>query len=521
MTVSPDPAPTALEEQERRGADYVRGSTLLVVGRVVAQLADISLLIVLARYLTQGDYGALTYALAIVILFKTFAVFELPNTLGRFLPLYREQGQQDKLRGAITAGLIIVVGLGVTIGLALAGAVLFLGWQPAHDSTASRMVVILAFLVPLEALDTLIMSLFAVIAGARAIFVRQAVLAPALKLSLLTFAVTTHPRVEVLGVGYVVVGAIGVAMFGMMFRKTLTGHSAIPGRAPELRVYPFRELVGFSAPLLASTLVWSLMESSDAVLLGHFRGTSDVALFRAVMPIAVLNSGVILTFGVLYTPAVAALYARGRSVDISDLYWRSAAWVTVLSYPLFLFTFSFSRSATTGLLGQKYAASAPIMSLLAFGYFFHTALGYNGLTLRIFRKLRYTVSIDLLAAVLNVAINLVLIPPFGALGAAVGTSATLVIHNVLKQWGLRHYTGIPFIDGERLALYAFLFGSAGLLLGLQFLLPVKLWVSVPIATIAGIAAIRVSHATLEIATTFPELGRIPLVRRLVGLPQPL
>jgi len=61
------------------------------------------------------------------------------------------------------------------------------------------------------------------------------------------------------------------------------------------------------------------------------------------------------------------------------------------------------------------------------------ALGFNGLTLKVLGKLRYVVTINLLAAAVNVLINLLLIPRFGALGAAVGTAGTMVVHNILKQ----------------------------------------------------------------------------------------
>ena len=108
--------------------------------------------------------------------------------------------------------------------------------------------------------------------------------------------------------------------------------------------------------------------------------------------------------------------------------------------------------------------------MLAVGYYFNAALGFNGLTLRVYGLVRYVVVISVAAALANVAINLVLIPPYGAVGAAVGTCATLVVHNILKQAGLRKGTGIGVFDREHLRVYGAIVVTALLLLAVQVLL---------------------------------------------------
>ena len=50
--------------------------------------------------------------------------------------------------------------------------------------------------------------------------------------------------------------------------------------------------------------------------------------------------------------------------------------------------------------------------------------------------------------VINVVLNLILIPAYGALGAAIGTTVTLIAYNVLKQVGLRAGTGVRLLVGD-------------------------------------------------------------------------
>jgi O-antigen/teichoic acid export membrane protein len=155
------------------------------------------------------------------------------------------------------------------------------------------------------------------------------------------------------------------------------------------------------------------------------------------------------------------------------------------------------------------------MAVLACGYFFHCSLGFNGLTLRVFGKLRYTVSVDVAAAVANVVVNLLLIPRWGAAGAAVGTSGTMVLHNLFKQYGLWRYTGIGLFARSYLPTYLALFGIAAALLVFQSVLSPSLVLAMALTFAAALAVVWTSRSALEVDAMFPELTRWPLMRALV------
>jgi O-antigen/teichoic acid export membrane protein len=57
-------------------------------------------------------------------------------------------------------------------------------------------------------------------------------------------------------------------------------------------------------------------------------------------------------------------------------------------------------------------------------------MGFNALMLRVFDRVRYLVAVDLIAAVINIAAAVLLIQQFGAVGAAIATTATFIFQNV-------------------------------------------------------------------------------------------
>ncbi len=503
------PAPA---ETHSATARHIRGSSLLLVGKILAQIMEFGAQVLLVRALSKADYGAFSYALSFALLCKGIAMFGLPDTLSRFVPLYREHRQHDRLLGALALAFATVFGLGLVMAAGLNIGINVFHIRPTDDPAALALLAIMAFLIPIEALDGLLTNLFAAFASPRVIFFRQSVLGPGLRLVLVLALTALQADVLFLTVGYLLVSLLGVALYGVMFARLLREQGWLAGLRLRVLRYPAREIYGFAIPLLASVLVWLVIESSDALLLGYFHDTEAVASFRAVLPMARLNQGVILTFALLYTPLAARLYARRDHGALADLYWQTALWMTVLSLPIFLLTFCFAGPMTVQVYGARYADSVPIMALLSLGYFFHTVLGFNGLTLKVYGRLRFTVAADVAATVVNVIVNLALIPSYGALGAAVGSATTLVLHNLFKQYGLWRYTGISLFRRQYTAVYGAAAVVSLLLLGLQItILPESLPLALLLGALGSLAVLAVSWRALAVKQMFPELTRWPLV----------
>ena len=158
-------------------------------------------------------------------------------------------------------------------------------------------------LSPVQALDSLFGGMLAVFASPRAIFVRRHVLGPSLKLVVVLLLVYFHATVRFLAVGYLVAGALGTAMYVAALGRVLRDRGVLRQfRSTQVRV-PVREVFGFRLPLVSSDVVVALRTSLVILLLEYFHSTSDVAVYRAVLPVAQLNIVVYQSFRLLFTPA--------------------------------------------------------------------------------------------------------------------------------------------------------------------------------------------------------------------------
>jgi O-antigen/teichoic acid export membrane protein len=254
-----------------------------------------------------------------------------------------------------------------------------------------------------------------------------------------------------------------------------------------------------------------VLNTSDVVILGWSHNAAAIASYRAVLPVARLNQLVMNSFALLYAPLMARLWARGDREGVNRLYWSTAAWVAVMTFPVFALTFGLARPLTIALFGHRYASSAAYLEILAFAYYFNAALGFNGVTLKMLGHVRYVAGIAGAAAVMSISLNLVLIPRYGPMGAAVGTAITLSAYNMLKQFGLRLGSGIRLFELRYLPLYLTIVGGAGSLFLVQYFIPASIMIALPVATVASALVLVVGRRELDIGETFPEVRRIPLL----------
>ncbi len=498
-------------------AKQIRGSSLLLFGRMISLGTNFLVQVLIVRYLhDKAVYGAFAYALSVVTVATIFVALGTDRAIGRFLPVFHERGQQDAVLGSV----LFVTGTIASLGIAV--ILLTYGFQDLVNGSilneqAGSLVLILIVLAPIQALDDVLMNGFAVFASPRAIFFRRYVLNPALRLGVVGLLIFGRQDVEFLAVGYVASGAIGVVIYGVLFARLLRRVGVIPkeGR-PRIRM-PVREILGFAIPLLTTDLVYILLNASDVLLLGSITNDAEtVANYRVIQPVAALNLIVLQSFTLLFIPAAARLFARNDLEGLRDLYWQTAAWVAVVSFPIFALTFALAKPLTVTLFEERYAGSAIFLAIIAIGRYYDAALGFNGLTLRVFGNLKAVVAVNLAAAVINLILLLVLIPPLGALGAALATGITLLAFNSLKQYALWRVVGVRIFEWQYVRVYLLIIGATAGLLAVEFVLDPPLIIGLVLVGVASLVVLRGGRHHLQLADTFPELARVPFIRRIIG-----
>lgn len=509
-SIADAPAPAASQATKK----HLRGSTLLLVGRVIAMAANFAVQVLIVRYLSKGDYGAFAYALSLVSLGSSLAVFGFEKTVTRFVPMYQERGEYHKVFGSILMMVSTVFSLGFFLVLVVLGLRGWISESLVGDPLSAQLLFLLIFLAPIQALDSLLVGMLAIFSKPSSIFFRRYVLGPGLRLAVVLLLILFRSDVYFLSIGFILAGAIGIIIYYGILIRDLRQQDLWKHFDRRHISFPVKEIFGFSTPLLTSSFVFMARTQLVIVMLEYFQTTIDVAAYRAVQPVADLNTTVIQSFALLFMPTMARMFARKDAQAIDDLYWQSAVWIAVISFPIFLLTFSLAQPLTLLLFGERYAGSGWIMAVLAIGYYFNAALGFNADTLRIYGRFRYTIIVDFVTTFICLVLGLILIPRYGAMGAAFATCATLVLYNVFNHIGLKLATQINLFDWHYLRVYLSIIVGTSILAVVQGWLDLPIYVGVLLAGIISLVVLMLNRAVLNIENTFPELLRFRLVKIL-------
>lgn len=391
----------------------------------------------LSRILGARGYGAYAYALAWSALLSVPAVLGITPLVVRNVAAYRERGEWGLLRGVLaranqavlTSSVLLVVGGGL---VAVAGH---------HSNTELLYPVLLALLlVPVVAITSIrqaaMQGLGRVVVGR----MPETIVAPVLFLTLIVvtyglissaFSATTAIVLQV------VAAAIALGIGAFLLRQMLP--QRVKTDVPE---HAMREWVRSAIPLLLFSLIEALNTQIEVILLGSIKGPAEAGLFSVAARVSGLVAFVVIAVGYPLSPVIARLHAAGDVSLLRRTVRRTARVVFLASLPLGIGVLALS-GPLLGLFGAEFKAADLALTVLVLGQLGFAATGFAGTVLVMTGRESWLVRGVVVAAVTNVALNVLLIPPLGLTGAALGSTISLTAMNITLVYYARRRAAIP------------------------------------------------------------------------------
>jgi O-antigen/teichoic acid export membrane protein len=499
--------PTLPEVTESHATSHVRGSTLLLIGRMLSIGINLISQALIARYLTQAEFGAFALAIGIAGVGQVFITLGLHRGATQFFARYEEAGDHQRLVGTILVNIGVIVGLGILLILAVVLAQGFLTAGGLLDPSATALLLILVALAPIDALDDVLIALFAVMGSSRQIFLRRYLVGPLLRLLAVAALVFSNGDAMQLAIGYFLATLLGLLVYGTLFVRLLARRGVIQSLRDGPPTAPAREILRFSLPLLSNDGVWLLVNTLPLIVLTAARGLEEVAAFQVIRPAASLNTIVASSFYVLYLPVASRMAVRHDSKASAELFWQTVIWVSVISFPIFAGTVAFGRPIAGLLFGERYESSGTYLSILAIGYAMNATFGISGTTLAAHGHTRAVAVVNVISAVAGVALTLVLIPLFGALGAAVAAALTLGFQSLLLHARMHRELAIPLLDRDAARVFIVVGVGTLTLITIGALTPFGL-VTIVAGGLVSLTVFVLNRGVLRIGALFPEIAFI-------------
>lgn len=415
-------------------AKIAKGAGLAFIGALAALLLGFVSRILIARYVTEAEYGVFSLALAILSICAAIAALGLHQGVSRSIAYARGKGDQEKIRGFISASILFALIASLILCFVLLFTSDTIAEEIFHEPALGLPLKIFAAAIPFFVLLNVLPSIFRGFDQVKPQVYFQNILTSALPpLLLLPIIFLDLPFT---GVFYAYLASFGVSCIALILYATKRLPSPIK-LVPRAIANPIaKELFLFSVPLLGIVIIELTLNWTDILMLGYFKTSGEVGLYNAARPLARLISLPLLAMLAIYMPVASGLYAQGLISEMRRNFSIVTKWLCSASLPLFLILFLFPETVLSLLFGTSYAPAANVLRLLSLGFIIDTFLGPNGNTLIAMGKVRFLIWATLATAVVNIGLNIALIPPLGIEGAAIAFMAAISSFNLIKCWKL-------------------------------------------------------------------------------------
>jgi O-antigen/teichoic acid export membrane protein len=207
-----------------------------------------------------------------------------------------------------------------------------------------------------------------------------------------------------------------------------------------------RELFAFCIPVALAGLAASLLAFVDRLFVASFCSSAETGIYQAASQVSILFAIILGAFDSIFAPMVADLHARGENRRLAELYCLCVKWKLYACAPFFLIILFAPAELVGFLYGKAYAQGALPLVILSAGQIFTVIAGNSYTTLTLTGRQGTVVTITLVTLVFDLALNLLLVPRFGLVGAASSAAASALVLNLTTAKAVVRNARIPFFD---------------------------------------------------------------------------
>lgn len=398
--------------------------------------------VLLARVLGAEGYGIYAFTLGWVFILGMPMQMGLPTLLMRQVAIYRSDNDSARLKGIVRFAFRLIALGGLVIGVLCAGVAGYLalsGQWPAGTTPllAGAAFVLLCLLGLMAVYRSIIGGFENVVAGN----LPDTLVRPALFLlaiaALSPFLALDPGLVMALhALAALVAVALGWSMASRRMRQIVQAKPSQPA------VFETRAWLASLWPMTLIAGAATINSRLDIAMLGTLTGPASVAIYDIGAKVGGLLMITQALLNASIAPRIARLYAGGNLAEVQSLMVQACRLSFMPSALLLAGIWFGGPYVFPVLFGQEFEPSQTVAVIVASGFLFSTGVGAVGTLLNMSGHERITAAMISISAASNAVLNAILIPIYGAYGAAVSTTFTVLIVQSLLWWKAMRLTGI-------------------------------------------------------------------------------
>jgi O-antigen/teichoic acid export membrane protein len=407
-----------------------RGGVLALGGTAAAAVLGFLLTVVVTRGLSASAAGEFFTVTALFLIVQTAVAFGVAAGVVRFVPRFLVLDRASDI-----PVLLRVAGVPVAIGGVVAGVALWVA-APALDrlfsdgtgATLDSFRLLALFVLP-GVLEIVAVESTRAFRSISAYVLLQQILLPLSRPVLVWLAIAAEAPLAVVVLAWALPLIVALAIATVVVRRALSRLDLTapptPWRSVAREYWSFTFLRGISS-VIDIALTWL-----QVLMIAAMLSPAEAAVYAAASRFITAGTLALSAMRLAAAPEISAALAQDDRARASELYRVTTQWVILSSWPLYLVLGLFGP-VVLSLFGPGYDSGAQSLAVLCGAMLVALAAGNVGSVLLMGGRSSWVLAVKVLVLVVNVVGNLVLIPRYGILGAAISWALAILVDNIIS-----------------------------------------------------------------------------------------
>lgn len=192
------------------------------------------------------------------------------------------------------------------------------------------------------------------------------------------------------------------------------------------------EILRASYPMALSAISYFLMQSTDVLFISAYDTFESVAYYSIAVKLATVTALALISVNIVIAPKIASIYNDKNFYQLKLILKKATRMNVVISLPIIIILLFFSEYVLST-FGSNYILAKNALWILLIAQFFNSITGPSALYLNMTGRQKKLNVILVISLLINVLLNIILVPDFGMLGAAISTTTSFVISKILAS----------------------------------------------------------------------------------------
>ncbi len=429
-----------------------RGAGISTAGQGIGRLVGFLTQSIVARTLGPAWFGIYTLGMAVANFVNIISQFGFDNGVVRYVARFRAQGDNERVRGAIIASVLIAFCISLVVStIVFFGAEFIATTLLNREPRAALMIRGFSFALPFFVLmSMLVWATQGFQTVTYATYVQQLIRPIAYFVLVVGVFVVVNvflggvtedgpPWTSIIGIlsAFAVSMMIGVVA-GIYFLKRLYPLLFDGGVKPKFEI---KALVSVSIPMSVQRVTQYTNNWTGPLILTQFASAGAVGIFQAAFRTATLATLVRYAFNGIFSPIISNLHSQGSMEDLKHLYKDVTRWTFTGAFALFAVVVLLAEEALRLFGGQEYTAGWTALIICSGAQLFSTVVGPSPRMLAMTGNQNVVMIASITGAATGIVGTLALSPVFGIVGAAIGVSSAITTENAISLTMVRRRFG--------------------------------------------------------------------------------